>query len=115
MLPMCFCQHPIKPSALELRQVSLSSPTQTRALKMSFPNTDDALAGISEIKRGQVYTDEEKNAPSERSIYYEDDGVHDGLEFPTEEERHTLRRVSDKLPWAAYRKSLLTKIPSVLL
>ncbi|KAF5366603.1 hypothetical protein D9758_008971 [Tetrapyrgos nigripes] len=30
------------------------------------------------------------------------DGVHDGLEFPTEEERLTLRRVSDTIPWPAY-------------
>ncbi|KAF8638638.1 hypothetical protein AX17_002063, partial [Amanita inopinata Kibby_2008] len=33
---------------------------------------------------------------------YELDGIHDGLEFPTEEERATLRRVSDSIPWAAY-------------
>ncbi|KAF9031365.1 PTR2-domain-containing protein [Hymenopellis radicata] len=32
----------------------------------------------------------------------EQDGIHDGLEFPTEEERATLRRVSDTLPWSAY-------------
>lgn len=30
------------------------------------------------------------------------DGDHDGLEFPTEEERLTLRRVSDTIPYAAY-------------
>ncbi|KAF8066511.1 peptide transporter PTR2A [Lyophyllum atratum] len=30
------------------------------------------------------------------------DGIHDGLEFPTEEERQTLRRVADKIPWNAY-------------
>ncbi|KAF7301619.1 hypothetical protein MIND_00727400 [Mycena indigotica] len=30
------------------------------------------------------------------------DGVHDGLEFPTDEERATLRRVSDSLPWNVY-------------
>ncbi|KAL0071117.1 hypothetical protein AAF712_001675 [Marasmius tenuissimus] len=30
------------------------------------------------------------------------DGIHDGLEFPTEEEKATLRRVSDKVPWNAY-------------
>ncbi|KAJ4474369.1 PTR2-domain-containing protein [Lentinula aciculospora] len=32
----------------------------------------------------------------------EPDGIHDGLEFPTEEERLVLRRVSDTLPWASY-------------
>ncbi|KAL0581439.1 hypothetical protein V5O48_000593 [Marasmius crinis-equi] len=30
------------------------------------------------------------------------DGIHDGLEFPTEEERLTLRRVADKVPWNAF-------------
>jgi proton-dependent oligopeptide transporter, POT family len=34
------------------------------------------------------------------------DGIHDGLEYPTEEERRTLRRVADRIPWAAYRMSL---------
>jgi POT family proton-dependent oligopeptide transporter len=33
------------------------------------------------------------------------DGIHDGLVFPTEEERLTLRRVSDRIPWNAYRAS----------
>ncbi|KDR80157.1 hypothetical protein GALMADRAFT_62598 [Galerina marginata CBS 339.88] len=33
---------------------------------------------------------------------HELDGIHDGLEFPTEEERATLRRVPDKVPWNAY-------------
>jgi proton-dependent oligopeptide transporter, POT family len=33
------------------------------------------------------------------------DGIHDGLEFPTDEERATLRRVPDKIPWPAYRQS----------
>jgi len=33
---------------------------------------------------------------------YEPDGIHDGLEIPTDEERDTLRRVPDKIPWAAY-------------
>ncbi|KAL0064569.1 hypothetical protein AAF712_008514 [Marasmius tenuissimus] len=30
------------------------------------------------------------------------DGIHDGLEFPTEEERRTLRRVADSVPWNSY-------------
>ncbi|KIL56425.1 hypothetical protein M378DRAFT_172730 [Amanita muscaria Koide BX008] len=33
---------------------------------------------------------------------YEFDEIHAGLEFPTEEERLTLRRVSDAIPWNAY-------------
>lgn len=46
-----------------------------------------------------------KNLSSDDQIvssFYDDDGVHDGLQFPTEEERRTLRRVSDSIPWAAY-------------
>ncbi len=42
----------------------------------------------------------EKGAISENEL----DGIHDGLEFPTEEEIETLRRVSDAIPWTAYRK-----------
>ncbi|PFH49857.1 hypothetical protein AMATHDRAFT_62389 [Amanita thiersii Skay4041] len=36
------------------------------------------------------------------SADFELDGIHDGLEFPTDEERETLRRVSDSIPWPAY-------------
>lgn len=35
---------------------------------------------------------------------HELDGIHDGLEFPTDEERMTLRRVPDTIPWNAYRE-----------
>ena len=47
------------------------------------------------------------------NIEYEIDGIHDGLVFPTEEERATLRRVPDSIPWDAYRK-LLASLPSLL-
>lgn len=30
------------------------------------------------------------------------DSAHEGLEFPTQEELATLRRVSDAIPWTAY-------------
>jgi len=30
------------------------------------------------------------------------DSAHEGLEFPSEEELATLRRVSDAIPWTAY-------------
>ncbi|KAJ7058459.1 PTR2-domain-containing protein [Mycena amicta] len=33
---------------------------------------------------------------------HEPDGIHDGLVCPTEEERATLRRVADSIPWSAY-------------
>jgi POT family proton-dependent oligopeptide transporter len=35
-------------------------------------------------------------------VEHELDGIHDGLEFPTEEERATLRRIPDTIPWNAY-------------
>lgn len=48
--------------------------------------------------------EDEKGSPSVVSSEHghELDGIHDGLEFPTEEERATLRRVSDTIPWNAY-------------
>ncbi len=47
--------------------------------------------------------DKLRNSEIASSVEHELDGIHDGLEFPTEEEIATLRRVSDKLPWNAYR------------
>ena len=38
----------------------------------------------------------------------DDDNAHAGLEFPSDEELLTLRRVSDKLPWTAYSQCLLS-------
>ncbi|KAF7291146.1 putative peptide transporter ptr2 [Mycena indigotica] len=35
------------------------------------------------------------------------DGIHDGLVCPTEEERLTLRRVADKIPWSAYQIAIV--------
>ncbi|KAJ7582545.1 POT family-domain-containing protein [Mycena floridula] len=37
----------------------------------------------------------------------EPDDIHDGLEFPTEEELRTLRRVKDAIPWNAYLIALV--------
>jgi len=44
------------------------------------------------------------------SFHHELDGIHDGLEFPTEYERQTLRRVPDTLPWNAYRESTMCSL-----
>ncbi|KAF8722747.1 hypothetical protein AX14_009566 [Amanita brunnescens Koide BX004] len=43
-----------------------------------------------------------EEASVKQDIEYVADGIHDGLVFPTEEERATLRRVPDKIPWDAY-------------
>ena len=45
------------------------------------------------------------------NIEYDTDGIHDGLVFPTEEERATLRRVPDSIPWDAYRKPSFRFLP----
>lgn len=66
---------------------------------------DDTVAGLAEAKKDE-YAIEHKHATSDSdhidSSMYEPDGIHDGLEFPTEVEINTLRRVSDAIPWAAY-------------
>ena len=68
------------------------------------------IVGLSEAKNGEF--DDEKNlqvvvpdsGPSSKDDLNEPDGIHDGLVFPTDEERVTLRRVSDHIPWNAYRE-----------
>lgn len=47
---------------------------------------------------------DEKASPDTKSEIAEFDGIHDGLVFPTDKERETLRRVSDSVPWNAYRE-----------
>ncbi|KAE9398197.1 peptide transporter PTR2A [Gymnopus androsaceus JB14] len=49
--------------------------------------------------------EEEKKSTSSHELTSSElelDGVHDGLEFPTDEERAVLRRVSDTIPWSAF-------------
>ncbi|KAF8872958.1 peptide transporter PTR2A [Infundibulicybe gibba] len=53
---------------------------------------------LHDIKRSSI----DKVSTEDQSIEHELDGIHDGLEFPTEHERQTLRRVSDSIPWNAY-------------
>ena len=40
---------------------------------------------------------------------HELDSIHEGLIFPTEDERLTLRRVPDSIPWNAYCKFPVNK------
>ncbi|KAI0789000.1 PTR2-domain-containing protein [Irpex lacteus] len=56
-----------------------------------------AVAELSEKKLGSSDDHIVSDAAS-----HELDGIHDGLEFPTEEEKATLRRVADDVPWGAY-------------
>ena len=67
----------------------------------------DALAGIahadkqSNPKTGDSVSSHDQKGDPEAPVL---DGIHDGLEFPTEEEKKTLRRVADTIPWNAYRQ-----------
>lgn len=61
---------------------------------------DPAFAALSKVEEH-----DEKPSPSVESVPQEEgDDIHSGLIFPTDEERATLRRVADTLPWNAYRK-----------
>ena len=61
---------------------------------------DTDFAALSETKKHDAEVEKLHTISSESTS--ELDGIHDGLEFPTDEERATLRRVSDTLPWSAY-------------
>ncbi|KAI0682220.1 oligopeptide transporter [Earliella scabrosa] len=62
----------------------------------------DILAGLAEAKRDELELEKKGFSPVESAHEQELDGVHDGLEFPTEDEKKTLRRVTDSIPWSAY-------------
>jgi len=57
----------------------------------------------ADLNEKKVYEDDSKGS----SINHELDGIHDGLVFPTEEEKATLRRVPDAIPWNAYLIALV--------
>ena len=69
----------------------------------------DIIAGLAEATRDEAELYDKKKIESTTSHEHELDGIHDGLEFPTEEERLTLRRVSDTIPWSAYREFYLQR------
>jgi hypothetical protein len=71
--------------------------------KMSAFVQDDAIVALAEARRTE-YQSEKKRLSDDyvASSVHIDDGIHNGLEFPTEEEIATLRRVSDNIPWSAY-------------
>nr|VWO95986.1 WxL domain surface protein [Ganoderma boninense] len=62
----------------------------------------DIIAGLAEAKHDELELEKKGLSPTSSNHSHELDGIHDGLEFPTEEEKKTLRRVADTLPWAAY-------------
>lgn len=62
-------------------------------------DTDIVPAMAADIKRSaSISTDHQSQ------LDHELDGIHDGLVFPTEEEKLTLRRIPDSIPWNAYRE-----------
>ncbi|PIL27553.1 transporter [Ganoderma sinense ZZ0214-1] len=62
----------------------------------------DIIAGLAEAQRDEVELEKKGISPTSSTHSHDLDGIHDGLEFPTEEEKKTLRHVADTLPWAAY-------------
>jgi len=66
---------------------------------------DSALIALSESQKDDVYNDEKHRHDEQDPIQdNNDDLIHHGLEFPTDQERETLRRVADAIPWNAYRQ-----------
>ncbi|KAH7918188.1 PTR2-domain-containing protein [Leucogyrophana mollusca] len=68
----------------------------------------DGVAGLAEATRhNEEYDTAYEKKTSEVAIAGSDhdhdiDSIHEGLEFPTDEEKATLRRVSDAIPWSAF-------------
>lgn len=65
----------------------------------------DEKVALPDVRKPEGSISSEKQLEAE--ITPELDGIHDGLEFPTEEEKATLRRVADTIPWNAYREFAL--------
>ena len=64
---------------------------------------EDILAGLAEAERDEIELEKHGlSSRTESAQEHELDGIHDGLVYPTEEERRTLRRIPDVLPWAMY-------------
>ena len=63
---------------------------------------DEVFEAIGNVKKD---TEQLSYANHSDLNNHELDGIHDDLEFPTDEERATLRRVADTIPWNAYRES----------
>lgn len=80
---------------------------------MASPNVDFAALTYVEKKEPRDDKHTSSSVSEVGGIGSIGDGIHDGLEFPTDEEKLTLKRVSDKLPWAAYREQSHTRQPSI--
>jgi POT family proton-dependent oligopeptide transporter len=67
----------------------------------------DILAGLAEANRDEAdFENKHRRGDGDGdSINDLNDGVHDGLVFPSEEDKVTLRRVPDTIPYQAYREN----------
>lgn len=67
---------------------------------------DPAISGFAEAQATTYILEKKLDVSADHVVASDDDheldGIHDGLEFPTEDERHALRRVADHVPWNAY-------------
>lgn len=87
-----------------------SRPSLSTGAMAGLQTDTDALAGISHAEKnlGQEKSRTFSSDYSHDNKYDPEvpvqDGIHDGLEFPTDEEKMTLRRVTDTIPWNAYRE-----------
>ncbi|KAG1867669.1 hypothetical protein F4604DRAFT_918681 [Suillus subluteus] len=83
-------------------------PLPPAELLISRMANDDLTAGLldrdTQHTSDPVYDSEKKFSDNMVADSLDDDvdSIHEGMQFPTEEEMLTLRRVSDKIPWSAY-------------
>jgi len=70
---------------------------------MSGPQGDEATASIYVQDRGSKSQERSSNSHVVHNLI-ELDGIHDGLTFPTEEEKKNLCRIPDSIPLNVYRE-----------
>lgn len=67
-------------------------------IRAALAEDDRRLSLVASLEKKDSIPDDDDDDDDD------DDSAHEGLEFPSEEELVTLRRVSDALPWTAYCK-----------
>ena len=66
----------------------------------------DAQPGPAEIQHDKAGPEKHSSSSCTESCLHDLDNADDELIYPTDEEKEQLRRVSDTLPWGAYRKQI---------
>lgn len=82
---------------------TIKRPPFTLASGMALDR--DVIAAMAVAERHEVISYDaslEKKAVTAHESIDDSDGAHAGLEFPSEEELVTLRRISDDIPWTAF-------------